>query len=724
MPSPRLRRGLAVAAAALAALVAVYAAFGYLVAPALVRNALVERAKQAGFDLRLGSVRTHPFALVVNAEDVQLADAQGRRLLESGRVRADLAWSSLWRRERAMAFDASAVVGGGNARTKGRLSLSPLEVSGTLALDGARLAEAWRYVPRRLGEAPPGRLDGTLEYRYAGNRLVLSQGDVRARLDAGGTLAVRGTLATAPFSADLRLDAERLPLALARALVESGRAIRVAAGTLSAKGRLRLGAHAVYEGAASLQGARIDDADGAPLVACESLSTETLRLQISPFALRLGEVIARAPRVRATIAPDGSLNLARAFAAPESAGGEPPAVSVERLAIENGRLDFADRSLDTPFATTAEDLAGALTGVATQGEEPARIELAGRVGRYGEARVRGLIELGAPATRTSVSLDFRNLALPDFTPYAAKFAGYRIAAGRLNAQLRYRVRDGRLVGDNRLAFDRLRLGEKVDSAREGNSALDLPLELAVALLTDAQGRINLAIPVRGDLRDPQVDLGGLIAQALRNTLAKIVSAPFRMLASLFGGGADRDTPGSVRFEPGSAALPPPEEETLERLAEALAQRPRLSVAVRGAYDPQADREALQRAALLAELAKRAGYAAAGGGAPAIDPRDLRFVHAAERLYLDRGGKTGNLAPLKPHSRGYGRRLLDALVPGTPIAADALASLARSRAQAVRDALVRHGVAAQRVRVEPPEAAQVDTESGEPAIPVKLGLQSR
>src|SRR5205085_8408031 len=135
------------------------------------------------------------------------------------------------------------------------------------------------------------------------------------------------------------------------------------------------------------------------------------------------------------------------------------AISVDRLTIQEGRLDFTDHSLQTPFSTTVHDLAGALTGLSTAADAPARIALEGRVGKYGEASVRGALEPVAPATRTNVQLRLQNLALADFTPYAVKFAGYRIESGRLSATLRYRVRDGRLVGSNTLEFDRLKLGE-------------------------------------------------------------------------------------------------------------------------------------------------------------------------------------------------------------------------------------------------------------------------
>lgn len=762
MLSHRQRKGLLVAAAALALLLVLYAAFGYLLAPSLLRNALLARASEAGLELRTGRIATDPFRLVLDAYDVQVF-AGKQRLLEARRASVDLTWASLWRRawvvERVAlqapvlygfapqkkqaaagapsvvvrdiaisegrlrlagvphldavqlsahddAFSASArPASGGSLRTQGELALAPFAVSGKLQVSDASLAEAWRYLPEAAGKAPAGTLGGALHYRYADGRLALSQASARAQLASGGSLRLSGELGLPPFSADLQLDAQALPLALARPFLAGRTELEPAAGTLSAQGRLRFGKQPGYEGSAALREARIAGPQG-ELLAWQALETGRLRLEFSPFALHAGEVLARAPRARVAIAPGGELNLARAFSGGgKAAGGAKAAgqgarlrLAIDRLRIENGRVDFSDRSLDTPFATTATQLAGAMTQLDSAAEQPARVELAGRVGRYGDARLRGAIDLAAPADRTNLVLRFRNLALAEFTPYAAKFAGYRIKSGRLSAELHYRVREGRLVGANDLVFDRLQLGEKVESA----SALDLPVDLAVALLTDERGRIDLAIPVSGDLRDPQIDLGGLLAKAVRNTLGKIVSAPFRMLASLFGGrdeGLDE-----IRFEPGSAALAPPEEETIARLAKALAERPRLALTIRGGYDPQADRRALQRAALLREL----------------DPRDAKGVFAAERLYLARGGRTADLAAFKPRTPGYGRRLLDALAQQTGIAGDALHSLAGTRAQAVRQALAKSGIDAKRIEL----AGAAEAEAGDQGVPTALRLEAR
>jgi uncharacterized protein involved in outer membrane biogenesis len=371
------------------------------------------------------------------------------------------------------AFSASArLASGGTVGAAGKLSLAPLALSGELQLADASLAEAWRYLPEKAGKAPPGSVRGSLHYRYAQGRLTLSQASAQAQLASGGSLHAAGELSFSPFAAQLRLKADTLPVSLAQPFLAGHTKLVLAQGSLSGQGRLRLGGEASYDGSATIREARIDGPQG-ELGGWASLSTTDLHVNFSPFSASAGELLASGPQVRVAIGPDGELNLARAFAGSDDSGaGAALDLRIARLAVENGKLDFADRSLDTPFATTVESLSGALSQLSTRGDEPARVELAGRVGRYGEARVRGAIDLTAPAARTNLQLTFRNLALPGFTPYAAKFAGYRIDAGRLDARLRYRVRDGRMVGENQLVFDRLQLGEKVERA----SMLDLPLD--------------------------------------------------------------------------------------------------------------------------------------------------------------------------------------------------------------------------------------------------------
>jgi len=86
-----------IAAAIVALLFISYAAAGYWLAPRFVRDTLVEQAARLGFELRLGLVRTDPFALSMVLENVAVLASDGRELAAAYRAGADLAWASLWR---------------------------------------------------------------------------------------------------------------------------------------------------------------------------------------------------------------------------------------------------------------------------------------------------------------------------------------------------------------------------------------------------------------------------------------------------------------------------------------------------------------------------------------------------------------------------------------------------------------------------------------------------
>ena len=532
----------------------------------------------------------------------------------------------------------------------------------------------------------------------------------QARVAPHGKLAAQGRVQLAPLEVHLNLNAQSLPLAVAERWLPPHVGLRIVSGTVSGTGLLDLArGAAAYQGSAAIGGLRLEEREsGALLLAWENAATDSLTLDTQPFSLRAGEIALRAPEGRLEIDPNGTVNFARVLAGGEDDAGSTLQAMVERLRIEEGTLHFADRSLANPFQVTMRELAGALTGFNTASGEPARVRLNGRVQPYGAARIRGTIDLNAPTNLADITANLRNLRLEAFNPYIAKFAGYRIASGRLSATLRYEVRDGRLVGTNQLAFENMQLGEKL----EQKGLVDLPLELAVALLADPQGRINLDIPVRGSLSDPQFDFGAILAAALGNVVRKIVSAPFRALARVFGG-ADRQDPGQVAFTPGSARLSPPAEEKVAQIAEGLGERPQLAVEVHGGFDALRDLEALRLRAARRDVARAAGVDAAP------DLSNRKVIAAAERLYLRRGGQRAALQRLREGKEPYGRALLAQLAAATSIEPVETQALARERAEAVRLALIDHGVDPARISLGEPR----ESPAAERGIPTELALHA-
>jgi len=342
---------------------------------------------------------------------------------------------------------------------------------------------------------------------------------------------------------------------------------------------------------------------------------------------------------------DRSVNLMKAvMVVPQAASAVAPAAAqattvadlkpvfpatIGRVAFEQGTVDFADQSLVLPFAAKVEDLTGVIQGLSTDRASRASVRLEGRVAEYGLARAEGSLNPFRPASFLDLNVVFRNVDMPPLSPYTATFAGRRIASGRLALDLQYKIDDGKLAGENRVVLEKFTLGERVKSP----GALDLPLDLAVALLTDSDGKIDLAVPVHGSVNDPQFSYGHVIWQAIVNVLTRIVTAPFRALGALFGGGGESLE--SIAFDPGRATLLPPEREKLKRVAEALGKRPQLRVVAEGQYGP-ADRAALQRRDVELAVATRLGRAPAPGDLPdPVSVTDAKTQRALEALFGER-----------------------------------------------------------------------------------------
>src|SRR4029079_3970036 len=116
-------------------------------------------------------------------------------------------------------------------------------------------------------------------------------------------------------------------------------------------------------------------------------------------------------------------------------------------------------------------------------------------------------------------------------------------------------------------------------------ALKLPLQLAIAILKDSDGRIDLGLPISGNINDPQFSYGAIIGKAIGTLLTKIVTAPFRALGSLLGISGEKLE--AIDFDPGSDKLLPPEREKLKQVAQLLAKRPQLNLSVPGPYSEAA-----------------------------------------------------------------------------------------------------------------------------------------
>jgi hypothetical protein len=375
-------------------------------------------------------------------------------------------------------------------------------------------------------------------------------------------------------------------------------------------------------------------------------------------------------------------------------------IRIGDIVLANASADFQDLSLPLPFAVKIDALNGKITTISTESSEPSSVALEGKVDEFGLARISGTVTPLDPATNTDLLVAFENISVPKFTPYSIPFAGREVASGKLDLKLEYQVHDGQLAGENSIILRDFELGKKVPHP----DAMDLPLGLAVALLKDVNGKIDIDLPVRGNVNEPDFNYAGVVLSALGDLLVKIVLSPFTALGSLLG--IEASELENVKFLDGRSDLTPPEMEKTGKLAEALALRPELQLTIAGVADAVADGHALRTAELDKILERRITELAATSD-PSIQYADLRRM-ALEQLYgeqLDTGAAAQTLEELQTQfttlvqvegqdqptpsfdSLAYANELRKRLIDSQAIDENDLARLATARAEALKTALL-------------------------------------
>jgi hypothetical protein len=447
--------------------------------------------------------------------------------------------------------------------------------------------------------------------------------EASARLLGNGTASAHGTVTAAGPTAELEVALDALDLVPLQPYLAALPHLRLAGGAAGARGKvtLRPAPEALrYDGVAWLAGVELRTDLGDRLLACRQMRADGIRFTSEPTRVRVKSVTIDGGFAKIRIDKQGNMNLAQlsgdaAPAPPAAPAAAAPAVPVYIGAVRfrDAGADFADESLILPFGTRIHALTGTITDVATVGAAPARVALEGRVDETGFVSVDGTLRIADPLAATDVRVVFRSIVMDRLTPYAAEFAGYEIERGMLDVDIRYRIADRRLLGEHRVVATDLTLGKKVEGTQAG-----LAVRLAIALLKDKDGRIDLDVPIEGSVDSPEFAYRKVMWQAVKTILGNIVKAPFRALGRLFG--RDEEDLELVAFEPGRSALIPPEQDKLAKLAAELARRGELSLEIEGRFDTAADAEVLRadRLEALVEQRRMATADTVAGDAGVLD----------------------------------------------------------------------------------------------------------
>jgi hypothetical protein len=568
---------------------------------------------------------------------------------------------------------------------------------------------------------------------------------LKSRVGERGRLSFTGPITTNPFSLDGRVEATGLGLVALKAYVEPRVNVVFTDGALAAKGRMSIdvaeGApvRAAWKGSLAVTHfAALDKPTSSDLARWQSLTLDGLDVEATPFRASVDRVVLEDFYARAIVYPDGSLNLTRLLtpgASPEpspdakpppaeaATPGEPPPVSIGRIEFARGNVNFSDFFIKPNYSSNLTDVTGSVTAMSP--EQAGDVAITARIERTAPVEISGRIHPFAKELSLDILAKAHDVDLPPLTPYSSKYAGYGITKGKLAFDVHYQVENRKLAAENRVVLDQLTFGERVESP----SATRLPVLLAVALLKDSHGVIDVRLPISGSLDDPQFSVGGLIIRVIVNLITKAATAPFALLSAAFGHGEELST---VTFAAGSAAIGDDAQKRLDTLGKALADRPALKLDVGGRADPVADGEALRHASVEAAIRreKMKSLAAAGTAPASVDEVTIgadertRWLTAAyrEAPLPDRPrnvvGMLKDLPPAEMEAMLYANAKVDD---------EALRSLANARARAVKEAIAAKGVADERLFLTAPRLGEgadggAATSAPPPATRVDLALR--
>lgn len=475
---------------------------------------------------------------------------------------------------------------------------------------------------------------------------------LETKINETGTLNLTGEITPQPVAANLNLKLDGIELAAIQPYIAQYTSMTLLAGKLGGDATVRYGAQKPalqFSGNLSVAGLHtVDNALHQDFINWDRLDIQGLNFQHDPDRLDIDQITARKLYARVIIEPDESMNVKRILTAPgatvvapsgdarpplaataapapapplphkggkrsaastaaasapaKAAAGPAMPMSIKKIVLQASQANFADLSVMPNFATGIQKLEGTVLGLSSKENSRAKIDIHGSVDEFAPVSISGEVNVLGAALYTDLALSFRNIELSTFNPYSGKFAGYNISKGKLTTELHYKVDGRKLDAQHHIIVEQLEFGDKTES----KDAVSLPVKLAVALLKDRDGVIDLNLPVTGSLDDPKFKLGPIIWKVFVNILEKAVTAPFALLGSLFGGGPDLQF---VDFQPGDAKLDPVGVAKAQSIVKALDARPQLKIEIPIAVVSELDRPSLLEAKYQAQLQEALAAAA-------------------------------------------------------------------------------------------------------------------
>ena len=427
-----------------------------------------------------------------------------------------------------------------------------------------------------------------------------------------GTLNAIGQLGLNPLKATLKINAEAMDICPLQPYLNSYVQLVVTKGQMDAQGQATLipdknTIDIQYTGEVALNGFQSASKEKANrFLSWQSLFLSGIEMGTQPLHLNIREVALTDFSNSLIIAANGKSNIETVFKFSENSDNKAnhplpfkppttlatashasPQVKINAITLQGGKINFTDLFAKPDVHLMMTEIGGRVSDLTNLNHSKADVLLRGKLENNVPIEITGQVNPLIEKPLIDLKLNFTGIDLSPFTPYSGRYLGYTLDKGQLALKLSYLVVDNKLTGQNKILINQLTLGEAVPSPK----ATKLPIKLALALLKDRKGNIDLDLPVSGNIDNPEFSIGSVIVKMFVNLVVKIISSPFKMLGALFGGGEEL---AYLDFTPGQGSVTASQREKLQTLSKILYERPELKLEIEGLVDPEKDVDGMRR----------------------------------------------------------------------------------------------------------------------------------
>ena len=577
------------------------------------------------------------------------------------------------------------------------------------ALDGFRVT----FEDRML--SPPARMTvSAVSFRgenHSNAKNARAKVRAQATINNKGKARLSGTLGIRPVGGRLNVDAQGIEVVPFQPYLADQINFSLTSGAVGSKGTLTFdigdGAPKVnYEGSVQVADFASIEKDGSQdLLKWKSLDLGGIQFALQPMQLRINEIALAEFYARLILGADGRLNLQKLAAQKTETGeaaetkpanpAEPAAatpsdekqISIGKINLRAGNVYFSDFFVKPNYSANLTGVDGSISEL--KPETPGDLAIQAKLDNAAPVDIQGKINPLSKDLYMDIAADAREIELNPMSPYSVKYVGYGIERGTLSFKVKYKVENRKLDAQNQIILNQLTFGEKVESP----TATKLPVLLAVALLKDRNGVIDVNLPISGSLDSPEFSIGGIILRIIINIITRAVTSPFALLGAAFGGGSGGEL-SYIEFDYGRSNLSQSAEAKIKSIATAMNNRPALKLDISGRVDPANDLEGLKQTSIERKVkAQKMKELVRQGTAPkSVD--DVQVDKAEYERYL-KAAYADESFPKPRNVIGLAKDLpvseMESLMlKHTQASDDDLRDLANRRARAVQDRLIGTG----------------------------------